>query len=140
NDPPPVPRLLNREAVRQAIVAPRIGIEAVTPCVEGGQFPVKRIAGEVVTVEADVICDGHDQLGVALLWRGPNDQTGGDRTWQQNRMRPLGNDRWQANFPLTGLGTHQFTIEAWRDAFATYQDELQKKWQAGVPIGLELQE
>ena len=46
-------------------------------------------------VEADVIADGHEFLSVALLWRKP-----GERHWQQTRMRPLGNDRWRASFPL----------------------------------------
>ena len=55
-------------------------------------------------------------------------------------MRPLGNDRWQAQFPLERIGRHLFIIEAWRDAFATFRDELGKKHEAGVDVRLELQE
>ena len=83
---------------------------------------MKRTAGETVAVEADVICDGHDKLAVALLWRAA-DEVG----WREVRMRPLGNDRWAAEFPLTRMGRHVFCIEAWKDAFASFRDELDKK-------------
>ena len=111
----------------------RIGIERVTPSVEGGQFPAKRIAGEEVTVEADILCDGHDQLGVALRWRRV-----GDETWHETRMRLAGNDRWQGSFPLQQVGLYEFVVEAWRDAFATFRDELSKKHNAGVDVSVEL--
>ena len=64
-----LPRPPRKGGATQAARRPRIGIEAVTPLVDGGRFAATRIAGEVVTVEADVVCDGHDQLGVALRWR-----------------------------------------------------------------------
>ncbi len=86
-------------------------------------------------MEADVICDGHDQLSVAMQWRGP-----GDDAWHETRMRPLGNDRYQASLPLPRIGRYAFTIEGWRDAFATFRDELRKKHTAGVPTHLELME
>ena len=126
---------LRPETARQAAASPRIGLEDARPCVDGGRFPVRRIAGDVVSVEVDVICDGHDQLGAVLLWRAP-----GSAAWQQTRLRPLGNDRWQARFPLETLGTYRYNVEAWRDAFATFRDELGKKHQAGVPVVLELRE
>ena len=65
-----------REAAEHAAREPRVAIENVTPRVEGGRFPAKRVVGETVTVEADVICDGHDQISVAMQWRGPGDKAG----------------------------------------------------------------
>jgi starch synthase (maltosyl-transferring) len=38
------------------------------------------------------------------------------------------------------MGRYVFAVEAWRDAFATFTDELQKKHNAGVPVTLELEE
>lgn len=113
--------------------APRIAIEAVTPSLDGGRFAAKRVVGETVRVGADIICDGHDQLAVALLWRSAD-----AATWQEARMRPLGNDRWEGDMKLSRVGRWVFTIEAWRDAFATYCDELHKKHAAGIDIHLEL--
>ncbi|WP_458094150.1 alpha-1,4-glucan--maltose-1-phosphate maltosyltransferase [Roseomonas sp. WA12] len=119
----------------QGVTIPRIGIEDVTPLVEGGRFPAKRIVGEVVTVEADIVADTHATFGVALLWR-PLDEKG----WREIRMTPLGNDRWTASFPLERMGRHVFAVEAWLDVFAGYRDELSKKHAAGVPVTLELEE
>nr|WP_256476448.1 maltotransferase domain-containing protein [Siccirubricoccus soli] len=118
-----------------AAAAPRIGLEAIAPAVEGGRFPVKRSVGEEVEVTCDILCDGHDQLGAALLWR-PADS----REWQQVRMRPLGNDRWTARFPLERVGLHLFVVEAWRDAYASFRDELRKKHAAGLSTALEQEE
>ncbi|GAB0118439.1 maltotransferase domain-containing protein [Acidisoma sp. 7E03] len=113
----------------------RVAIEAVTPAVDGGAFPVKRLAGETVTVEADILCDGHDKLGAVLLWRRK-----GKDGWAETRMRLVTNDRWQAEFPLPGIGVYEFAVEAWRDAFASYRDELTKKHQAGLDLKVELME
>ena len=131
----PTPRPPLRETAAEAAKEPRIAIEQVSPRVEGGMFPVKRVAGETVVVEADVIADGHDVLGVALLWRSARDEA-----WRETPMHPLGNDRWQASFPLSEIGTYLFTVEAWRDAFGSFRDEFAKKLAAGVNTRLEVVE
>ena len=102
---------------------------------DGGTFPVKRLAGDTVEVEIDVIGDGHDMLAAALQWRGP-----GDVAWHETPMRLLGNDRWQASFPLERRGPHQYRVQAWRDVWATYRHELGAKHKAGVPTALEIVE
>jgi starch synthase (maltosyl-transferring) len=55
-------------------------------------------------------------------------------------MTPVGNDRWAADLPLDRVGRYFFDIEAWRDEFAIFRIELQKKHDAGVSITLELKE
>ena len=131
-------RLAAADLTHSALAAakqPRIAIEAVSPTVDGGAFPAKRIVGEVVTVEADVICDGHDVLGAAALWRPADEEE-----WRVVPMHPLGNDRWQASFPLLRLGLHEFAVQAWRNGFGSFRDELSKKHAAGVDTRLELEE
>jgi starch synthase (maltosyl-transferring) len=130
-----LPAARGKQAVVAAARAPRIAIEAVTPTVDGGRFAAKRVVGDVVDIEADVFMDGHDKLAVALLWR-PADEA----EWREVRMHALGNDRWAAALPLTRAGRHLFAVEAWRDAFATYRDELEKKSTAGLDVSLELEE
>ncbi|MGE5731776.1 MAG: maltotransferase domain-containing protein, partial [Gemmatimonas sp.] len=39
-----------------------IVIECVTPELDGGRHPVKRVVGDTVWVGADIIKEGHDQL------------------------------------------------------------------------------
>ena len=129
----PMPR--GKRGAEKAMRAPRIAIEAITPAVDGGRFPAKRVAGEAVEIEADVLIDGHEKLAVALLWRAAD-----EKAWNQTRMRPLGNDRYSAGFVPTRIGRHVFAIEAWRDVFATWRDELDKKFAAGLDVSLEIAE
>ncbi len=120
---------------RAAAAAPRLAIEAVSPAVDGGAFPVKMIAGETVTVTADLLFDGHEKIAGALRWRAP-----GSSTWQEVAMVALGNDRWQGQFPLDALGRHDYVVCTWRDAYATFADEISKKHAAGVNVTVELAE
>ena len=54
-----------------AIVEGRVRavIDAVLPTVDGGRFPAKRVAGDVVAIEAHCFTDGHDRLRVSLRWK-----------------------------------------------------------------------
>ena len=126
-----------RMAVQDAVRAPRIAIEAVTPNVDNGRFAARACVGDRVTVCADIICDGHDVLAAAIRWRTPG-QAGAH--WHEAPMRPVGNDRWSAELPLDELGVHNFTVQAWKDEFATYRDELSKKFAAGLDVALEVAE
>ncbi len=51
----------------------RVIIENVTPRVDDGAFPIKRIVGDTVIVEADVFTDGHDAISCALLYKKEGD-------------------------------------------------------------------
>ena len=66
-----VPPGLDADAARRFADGPRVAIEAPSPIVEDGALPVKRLVGEVVAVEADIICDGHDKLAAVLRWARP---------------------------------------------------------------------
>jgi len=133
--PPMVPANDAGSAPRVGADAGRIAIEAITPLVENGRLPVKRRVGEMVTVAADIVTDGHSMLSAAVQWRAV-----GAAAWQEVRMTPLGNDRYQAAFPLGHLGSFEFSVIAWEDRFAAFRDELTKKHQAGLDVTLELEE
>ena len=87
-----------------------------------GRFPIKRVSGESVTVEADVFADGHDQVACALLYRRER-----DREWTRVPMQPLGNDRWTGQFRVTGMGRYQYTVEGWVDHLETWRADLKKR-------------
>jgi starch synthase (maltosyl-transferring) len=114
---------------------PRLAIESITPKIDDGQFPVRRIVGETIVVEADIIGDGHDKLSADLLWREVD-----TTSWHRIPMRLLGNDRWCAEFRLERLGRHVFAVEAWKDYFLTFVDEVEKKAKAGVLTPVEIEE
>ena len=48
---------------------PAAVIEDLQPLIDGGRYPIKRVVGEDVVVEADVFKDGHDIVAAALKWR-----------------------------------------------------------------------
>ncbi len=131
----PIVGMGDQPEVDEAERMPRIAMEAMTPCVDGGRHPAKRIVGTAVRVEVDVITDGHDTLAANLLWR-----TADEDSWREMRMDPIGNDRWAADMPLERIGRHLFTVEAWRDVFETFRADLTKKHTAGLKLSLDLEE
>jgi starch synthase (maltosyl-transferring) len=118
-----------------AASAGRLAIEAISPIVEAGRFAVKRLAGERVTVAADIIVDGHGKIAAALQWRA-KDET----DWRDVPMTFVANDRWSGDWLPERVGPHLFRIIAWPDRFATWRDEVGKKHAAGLDVTLELEE
>jgi len=106
----------------------RVIIENVSPCVDGGRFPAKRCAGDRVVVEADIFADGHDVLRCVLQHR-----RGGVAAWTEVEMKPLGNDRWRAQFEVPDVGTYEYAVVAWTDKFATWRHEL-PRWTDAADI------
>lgn len=108
-------------------------IEGLYPEVDAGRFPVKRVVGESVTVEADVFADGHDVVRCMLRHRA-----GDEATWTEVPMRALVNDRWRASFPVETVGWHHYTVTGWVDAFRTWRHGLGRKADAGQDVAVEL--
>jgi starch synthase (maltosyl-transferring) len=112
-----------------------IVIERVEPELDGGRHPVKRVVGDWFSVSADIIADGHDQLGAALLIMADD-----ERAWREVPMRPGPYDRWTARVRLRRNRWHRYTIEAWRDEVATWSDRLNRKARLGLAVEVELAE
>jgi starch synthase (maltosyl-transferring) len=103
-------------------------IEAITPQIEGGRYPIKRAEGEDVVVEADVFKDGHDIVSAVLKWR-----RAGDEAWHETPMTQLPfDDRWRGTLTVSGTGRYEYTIEAWGDVFLSWRDEICKKVDGGL--------
>jgi starch synthase (maltosyl-transferring) len=117
---------------------PRILIESVAPVVDCGRYAPKRRVGDLVTVEATVVRDGHDQLRAALRHTPP-----GAEAPLEAPMRPVPDvpDRWTGTFPTSTLGRHRFTVMAWVDRFASWREEVRRKVAAAQEdLGPELAE
>ncbi len=111
-------------------------IENIEPCIDGGRYPIKRVVGQELKVSADVFKDGHDQIVVSLKWR-----KAGETDWQKTPMNPTENDRWEATCHFIENALHEYTIEAWEDAFKSWQVEYSKKYTAGnLDLRTELDE
>ncbi|MGN6375620.1 MAG: alpha-1,4-glucan--maltose-1-phosphate maltosyltransferase [Sphingomonas sp.] len=107
--------------------APRLVIEAIEPQVSGGDFAVKRVVGDSLSVTATIYTDGHEQLAAELRWRALDSDD-----WSSTRMTPLANDRWQAELTLDRLGRHEFVVEGWLDRFGGFQRDFGRKVDADV--------
>jgi starch synthase (maltosyl-transferring) len=112
-----------------------IVIERVEPELDGGRYPAKRVQGDWLTVSADIIADGHDQLGAALLIRADD-----EANWQEIPMRFDRHDRWSARVRLRRNRWHRYTVEAWRDEVASWSERLNRKARLGLAIDVELAE
>lgn len=111
----------------------RAVIDRVYPEIDGGAFPVKRVVGETVTVEADIVADGHEILRSMLAYR-PR----GKRSWSEIEMEALGNDRYRATFTVESMGAWEYTVRAWVDHFETWRNGLEKKHAAAVDASIDL--
>jgi starch synthase (maltosyl-transferring) len=123
------------ESASSSLTEPRIRavIEGVKPEIDCGRFPIKRVVGDRVIVEADIFTDGHDALSARLLFRAQ-----GDADWREAPMEALVNDRWRGAFNIMALTDYFYTLEAWVDRFKSWRDGLSKKSAAKQDVGLEL--
>jgi starch synthase (maltosyl-transferring) len=113
--------------------AVRVVIENITPRIDCGRFPIKRTIGESVVVEADVFTDGHDQVAAVMMYRH-------DRAteWHRIPLKPIGNDRFRAEFTVQQLGSYQYSVSAWVDHLETWRRGILKKYEARQDIHVDL--
>lgn len=111
----------------------RVIIERVRPEIDGGEFPIKRVVGELVLIEAHVFSDGHDVVVTALKYRSDS-----DAQWHEVAMRPLVNDHWEAEFVVSEEGVYRYTVQAWVDRFQSWHRDLQKRVAAGQVAQVDL--
>lgn len=100
----------------------RVVIEEVTPQIDCGAHPVRRVSGEEVVVNAAIYADGHDHIAARLLYRHENESE-----WRSASMQPLGNDLWRGSFTVDQLGSWKYTLQGWVDHFDTWAGDLEKR-------------
>src|SRR5690606_35032915 len=114
----------------------RIAIEGINTEIDGGRFPAKGIAGQVFSIEADIFSDGHDVVAAAIA-DGDSLAPGVAR---EELMVFLENDRWRVEIVLPEPGRCLYTILAWRDLFAAWRRDVEKKIIARQNVELETTE
>ncbi len=111
----------------------RVAIERLEPRVDGGRFPIKRIAGDPVVVEAAIVADGHELVSAVVLHRRAD-----DAEWTEVPMEPLGDDVFRAEFHVAAPGRHLYTVVGWVDRFRSWARDLGKRIDAGQDVAVEL--
>ncbi|PEN14642.1 alpha-1,4-glucan--maltose-1-phosphate maltosyltransferase [Longibacter salinarum] len=105
----------------------RIMIPFVRPSIEGGIWPIKRSVDESVDVRAGVVVDSHEAIEVELVVTDPEGET------TIHRMTPEENDEYSGRFEVTELGRYAYTVRAWLNRFATWQDQFRRRVAGGEP-------
>ncbi|MCA9860742.1 MAG: DUF3416 domain-containing protein, partial [Thermomicrobiales bacterium] len=113
----------------------RIRIEAVSPEIDNGRYPIKREVGDEVAVSADIFRDGHERISAELFYK-PSYRP----DWSSVPMELIDNDRWCGSFVVSENTTYHYTIGATPNAHQTWSDEVHKKLEAGLDIHLEIAE
>jgi len=111
----------------------RVVIEQVTPSVEGGALPFKRVLGDLIRCGAHVFADSHDLLLVDLRFR-----KSGNRDWWIVPMRAMGNDEFAADIQPHEIGLYEFEVAGRVDHFGSWRDGFLKKADTGQPLDVEL--
>ena len=104
----------------------RAVIEGVSPEIDCGRFPIKRVIGDSVVVEADIFADGHDAVSADLLYRFEEDSH-----WSSVAFQPLVNDRWRAEFSVQRLGRYRYSIVARVDHLKSWRRDFDARVAAG---------
>jgi starch synthase (maltosyl-transferring) len=111
----------------------RVVIEGVKPEIDCGRYPVKRVIGEEVIVEADIFSDGHETLSAVVLYRKAEQPQ-----WMEASMGLLANDRWRGSFSVRELGPYCYTVMGWVDRFKTWRQGLGKKVSAQLDVAVDI--
>ena len=113
-----------------------VEIENISPIVDCGRYPIKRVLGDTLRVQADVLKPGHDQVYALLKHR-----LQGNNEWVKSRLTYSYNeDRWSGSFSLDSIGLYEYCVEASTDRFATILSSVEKWAASGEDISADLNE
>ncbi len=97
-------------------------ISNLSPLVECGRFPTKRVVGEMLVVGADIFKDGHDIVVAKLGWR-----RSGARKWNEVPMSHIDNDRWEGSLCFEEIGMHDVVVIAWADDLLSWLHDFERR-------------
>jgi starch synthase (maltosyl-transferring) len=113
----------------------RAVIERLAPVLDGGRFPVRRVPGEAIAVEADLFTDGTDVVrGEAVL------RTASGAALQRVPMTALGEDRFRGTLVAPVAGEYRFGVEAWVDPYLSWRADLARRVAGGRVDAVDLEE
>ncbi|HOE68649.1 MAG TPA: alpha-1,4-glucan--maltose-1-phosphate maltosyltransferase [Candidatus Omnitrophota bacterium] len=110
-------------------------IENVQPSVDGGRYPVKCVAGDLVKVEADIFKDGHDVIAACVQYRKKS-----EKAWKEAPMVFAENDRWRGEFRAEENTRYLYRIVAWMDPVASWFRHVEKKCPVAASVLSEVLE
>lgn len=100
----------------------RPALVGLTPQTDGGRWPVRRFLGDEMTVQADLIVEGHERIAAELLVRHENEE--------EETARPMAlryNDEYLASWTLDKPGTWFYRVRAWADPFTAWREQFARR-------------
>lgn len=113
----------------------RVIIDRVSPQLNGGKFPIKRVVGQIVQVSADVLVDGHDLIEASILYKHEKESK-----WKEIRMFPTYNDEWLGSFEVSKQGSYSYKVQGWVDYALNWQHGILRKIDDHQKVNSELLE
>lgn len=111
----------------------RVVIENVNPQLQCGEFYIKRVVGDLVTVDADILPDGHDVMQAEILFKHEK-----AKQFSAIRMHPQGQDVYFGSFQVEKQGFYEYQIQAWVDNALNWQHGIVAKLEDGQHVKSEL--
>lgn len=113
----------------------RVVIDRVSPELNGGEFHIKRVVGQIVQVSADVLVDGHDIIQASILYKHEK-----ETKWKEVRMTPTYNDEWVGSFVVGKQGLYDYKVQGWVDYALNWQHGILRKIEDQQKVNSELLE
>lgn len=113
----------------------RVVIDYLSPQINGGNFPIKRVVNEIVSVSAHVIVDGHDVIAASVLYKHEN-----EKKWKEVKLQHFENDEWNTSFKVKKQGFYTYKVEGWVDYALNWQHGISRKIEDSQKVNSELLE
>jgi len=113
----------------------RVVIDFVSPTLNCGEFPIKRVVNEIVNIDAHVLVDGHDVIAASVLYKHES-----ENKWKEQRMQLIHNNEWKASFVVEKQGSYAYKVEGWVDYALNWQHGISRKTEDNQYVKSELLE
>jgi starch synthase (maltosyl-transferring) len=110
-------------------------IHNVNPQLNKGQYAIKRVVGQSVTITATLLSDGHDIMAASLNFKPEN-----EKNWQEVRMNFRNDEEIYASFIVESQGYYIYRVEAWIDYALNWQHGTGRKIRDNQQVKSELLE
>jgi len=97
----------------------RVVIDHISPQINGGEFFIKRVVNEIVSVDANLLVDGQNSIAAAVVFKHEK-----AKLWSETSMFLVENDEWKSSFKVSKQGFYDYKIQAWIDAGLNWQSNI----------------
>ncbi len=113
----------------------RVLISSISPAINNGRHPLKRVLNESINLSCTLFADGHDIVRGQALWKAK-----ADKQWQSCDLLPLENDVYACSFQFAEIGAHEYKVQAWIDKGLSWLRKVQLEFEGQQDLELLIQD